>query len=52
MDKVNKKKITNLTIQLIIDIIDDSTPLHQLHSLTNEFMALISKTKRNKNGHK
>lgn len=52
MDKVSKKKITNLKIQLIIDLIDEATPLDQLHNLTNEVMALISKNKRNKNGHK
>lgn len=48
----SKKKLNNLTSQLILDLMDETTPPYQLHRLTNEYLAQISKSKSKKNGRK
>lgn len=47
-----KKHLARLKSQMILDLMDETTPAYKLHVLTNEYMAQISKSKKKRNGHK
>lgn len=46
--KKDKKKVDLLITDLILDLIDENTPIYKIHKLSNEYITQFSKLKKKK----